>query len=263
MTNLFSYWIKPWLLPPGLSFLIIFMGFTICLSYHRTGKIIVSIGIISLWMLSLPIIVYPLINILQDPFTPLTDDSLIASNSIKGILVLGGGSTLKPEYYNTYQVSNFTSSRIDYAVFLHKKTHLPIILSSGMQLPSSQNEAKLMADYLYDKYHLTPLFLEEKSLNTADESKKMAVLLAQNKLKNIYLVTDAWHMSRSAFIFRCAGINITPAPMGYITYGPGYSFISFFPDMHALYYSYYTIHEFIGLAWYHFRYGNDCINSLT
>jgi uncharacterized SAM-binding protein YcdF (DUF218 family) len=256
---LFFYWVKPWLLPPGLNFLIILIGLMCRFYFRRIGFILMTVGITSLLAFSLPIVVYPFINILQDQFPALTENSLKNSQP-KAIVVLGGGgSTIKHEYNDTYQASDFTSARIDYAVFLHNKTHLPIILSGGKQSPFSLSEGKIMSEYLYRQYHLTPLFLEESSINTEEESKNLAFLLKQKNINNIYLVTHAIHMPRSVFIFKCAGINVTPAPMGYITYGPGYSFLSFFPNSEALYNSYFAIHEYIGMLWYHIRYESHCI----
>lgn len=252
---LFNYWVKPWLVPPGINFLFIIIGFILYFNFRMTGKIMIFVGVISLWILSLPICVYPIINFLQQQFPPLTDKAFVSTYPNQAIVVLGGGILRKPEYNNANTLSDFTSARIDYAVFLHKKTGLPIVLSGGRQIPSDQSEAQLMANYLFSQYHLKSYLLEEKSMNTLDEARQLATVLKQNKIKNIYLITNALHMPRSALIFRYVGIDITPAPMGYINYGPGYSFISFFPNIDAFHASYYAIHELLGIAvtWIHFH----------
>ncbi len=254
-----SHLMQPWMLPPGLNLLMIITGIGIGYYWQKLGKWIVVIGCMSLWLLSAPIVAYNLIDLLQNQYPILQADQLKISASQDAIVILGGGDTVEAEYGDKHTVSDFTLHRIDYGAYLYQKTHLPVIVSGGKTLGAQQSEADLMAKVLKDDFNITVNLKEDKSFSTADEGKLIASLLKQHGFKIIYLVTDAWHMPRSVFIFRCAGVKVIPAPMGQYVYGPGYALISYLPNIDALYASSLAIHEWIGLAWYHWRYGNQCV----
>ncbi|HSM98747.1 MAG TPA: ElyC/SanA/YdcF family protein, partial [Gallionella sp.] len=65
----------------------------------------------------------------------------------------------------------------------------------------------------------------------------------------IYLVTHAWHMPRSAEIFRRAGFEVVEAPTAYTTRYRT-DLLSFLPQAGSLYGSRIFMHEVIGLLWY-------------
>lgn len=249
---------QAWLLPPGLNILIIFLGIVIWLFAPRTGKTIGLIGLISLWLLSMPFVAYKMVGILQDEYPMLEPESLGYVNSNQAIVVLGGGDNVEAEYGNKQTVSDATVHRLNYAAYLNKLTHLPIIVSGGKLLGAVESEADLMADYLLKNDNIIVSSKEDKSMNTADESEYLSAIFKQKQISGAYLVTNAWHMPRSVYIFRCAGIKVTPAPMGYYSYGPGYALISFLPNIDALKVSSIAVHEFVGLMWYHWNYGDRC-----
>ena len=255
----FSHLIEPWILPPGINFLIIVFGIVISFIFRCTGRLIALIGLVSLWLLSTPIIAYKLLNTLQNQYPLLQTSSLAQNNSQDVIIVLGGGNTVEKEYGNKETVSDFTLHRVNYAGYLSQQTHLPIIVSGGRYSLSEQSEADLMFDVLKNHFNIKSILKEDKSATTADESRLMIPILKENHFKRAYIVTDAWHMPRSMYIFQCRGINAIAAPMGYIVYGPGYSLLSFFPNVQSLSASNIALHEYIGLVWYHLRYGQTCI----
>ena len=228
--------------------------FVVCYFSSAFGKVLACIGFLSLWLLSTPFVAYNLVDILQNKYPILQPDLLTDVKASDAIVVLGGGDAIAAEYGNRHTVSDFTLHRLQYAAFLHKKTGLPIIVSGGKENGAVDSEADLMANVLRENYNITTLIKEDRSMTTADESKYLADLLAQHKMQNIYLVTNAWHMPRAVFIFHCAGVKVTPAPMGYYVYDPGYALISFLPSITALFASSIAIHEYLGLGWYYLNY---------
>jgi uncharacterized SAM-binding protein YcdF (DUF218 family) len=252
----FSHLLEPWLLPPGICFLLILAGFIISFFYHTIGKSIVILGIVVLWLLSTPFIAYHLIDRLQNQY-PLLET--FAADPASVIVVLGGGNIMQKEYHNKWTVADSTLHRVNYGAFLHQKTQAPILTSGGSDYAGGASEAQLMAEVLKNNFKISTKFIEDKSKNTANESFFVDKILKDNHIEHAYLVTNAWHMPRSVYIFRCRGITVTPAPMGYILYGPGYSILSFFPNIQALEASAIAMHEWIGIAWYHFRYANTCV----
>jgi uncharacterized SAM-binding protein YcdF (DUF218 family) len=255
----FSNLIEAWILPPGLNVLLILFGFMISMYWVKSGKLIILIGCISLWLLSAPIVAYHFIDLLQNQFSILSLEKLNKSSSQEAIVILGGGDKVKPEYGNKRTVSDFTLHRVTYAAYLHQKINLPIIVSGGRPMPGMESEADLMEKLLKDQFNIITHYKEDQSLTTADESHFIADLMKQHGIKTIYLVTDAWHMPRSVYIFKCRGINVIPAPMGYYAYGPGYAFISYLPNINALHASTLTIHEIVGMAWYFMKYHKQCV----
>lgn len=255
-----SHYLRLWILPPGFNLLFVFIGYLLLFYNRILGKICIFTGFVSLWLLSTPFVAYGLINYLQSQYPLLSPDLLSQPQSHAAIVVLGGGDSIEREYGNKHTVSDFTLHRLYYAAYLHNKMNLPVILSGGKSLSDiPDSEADLMANVLQENFKIPAFLKEDKSLTTVDESKFLKPLLRNNHIKTIYLVTNAWHMPRSVFIFQCAGIDVIPAPMGYLVYGPGYSFISFFPNIDALFASSLAIHEFVGLFWYHVHYGNKCV----
>lgn len=257
----FSHYLQAWLLPPGIHFFIIALGFLVCFFYILAGRMLMFIGITSLWLLSMPIVAYQLVNTLQNQYPILETRDLQDQVHHTAIVVLGGGDTIQAEYDHQHTVSDFTLHRINYAVYLQQKLHLPILLSGGKTNGSRESEAELMARVLQNNFHMKADYLENQSLTTADESQFVRSMMQKNRFDQVYLVTHAWHMPRSAYIFQCAGIKVIPAPMGHFVYGPGYALVSYFPNMDALYASSIALHEWLGLLWYHLRYGRQCVSG--
>ena len=248
--NNLSHLLQPWLLPPGINILILLIGIFIYFFSRKTGMIITLTGILSLWLLSTPFVAYHMIAVFQNKYAMLQPANLDKPDSQDAIVVLGGGDAVEAEYGNKHTVSDATMHRLQYAAYLQNTTHLPIIVSGGKYLAYPETEADLMAGILHDNYNITVAFKEGKSVNTADEGKYIAALLLEHHIQHVYLVTNAWHMPRSVAIFQRSGIHVTPAPMGYYVYGPGYAFISLLPNIHALMASSVALHEYIGMLWY-------------
>lgn len=245
--------LEPWLLPPGNVILTAFIGFGIYWHSRKTGYLLILISILMLWLASAPIVAYNLIDNLQNQYGILKLTALNPQDLNTAIVVLGGGDAIRVEQNHKHTVSNATFNRIRYAAELQKKMNTPIIVSGGSD-GSKDTEADLMANTLHDDFNITNVIKENKSKNTAEEGKLLSGLIKNYKFKKIILVTNAWHMPRSVYIFKRAGINVIPAPMGYEVYDHQYTALSFFPDIHALNTTCIVMHEWIGLLWYYFYY---------
>jgi len=253
-----SHTIQPWLLPPGINCFIILLGLLIISHWRTAGMLLIILGLMSLWLLSTPIVAYHFVNLLQNQYPILNDQELTHPKSRYAILVLGGGDAVEVEYGNKHTVSDYTLHRVKYAAFLHQKLKLPIIVSGGKAEGAMESDAALMSQQLQEAFQIKADFLENQSMTTADESKLIAPLLKEQHLDGVYLVTHAWHMPRSVYIFQCAGINVIPSPMGHYHYGRGFALLSYLPNIDALYASTLAMHEWIGLVWYHLYYGYYC-----
>lgn len=136
---------------------------------------------------------------------------------------------------------------------------LPIIVSGGGQENSSFTEAGLMAEVLRNNFHVPVLAIEDKSKNTADESQFLATIFRQYGIHTIYLVANAWHMSRSVYSFKNAGMMVIPAPMGYVMLQSEQPLLNYLPSYESLEASNFALHEYIGLIWYRLHYRTNSI----
>ena len=106
-------------------------------------------------------------------------------------------------------------------------------------------------------YFNTPVAWEENlSRNTLDESHYTLPILEKNKIKAIYLITNAWHMPRSMYSFLYAfkntKIHIIAAPMGYIV-NPNHGITNYLPSFDALQVSHTAMHEYVGVMVYYLK----------
>ncbi len=125
-------------------------------------------------------------------FSPLKQPS----SSAKAIVVLGGGLTW--DQHKNIVVNYFTASRLHQAVRLHKRTGLPLLLS-GVEAPYMQNW--LLA------HGYSALYKESNSFNTCENARFSALLLLKyGGAKQVYLVTDPYHMPRAQRLFANNGI---------------------------------------------------------
>ncbi len=247
----FSHYLNPWILPPGLNIVLAILGIFFYWQRPMLGKIFIITAIASLWLASMPIVAYNLIEILQNQFPTLYLNHHNASNKHTAIVVLGGGDAIHVEQHHKHTVSDATFNRVRYAAYLHHITNLPIIVSGGTD-GSKDTEADLMSDTLRNDFGITAMIKEDKSHNTAEESEFLAPIFKQYQFNTIYLVTNAWHMPRSMLNFKKHHtITVIPAPMGYEVYDHRYSILSFLPNIHALDTTTIALHEFIGICGYY------------
>lgn len=66
-----THYIQPWILPPGLNLLSGLIGFILWRFWRTTGKILVTLAFVSLWLFCTPIIADHLINYLQNQYPAL------------------------------------------------------------------------------------------------------------------------------------------------------------------------------------------------
>lgn len=251
----FAPYLKSLLLPPGFNITLMLFGAVLRIWFRKLGKFLIIIGFVTLYLFSTPFFAYNIVNLLQTKY-PLLTAPFPKSSPHQAIVVLGGGNTIAVEYGGKLRVADYTMHRLNYAAYLAQQTHLPVIVSGG------DRETELMANYLSQYFKISVLFRETQSRTTAEESQFLPPLLQKYHIKRIYLVTNAWHMPRSVYAFRCAGIDIIPAPMGYFSYGPGFALISFLPNMTALNVSGVSMHEGIGLIWYYLKLHRLCVSRV-
>jgi uncharacterized SAM-binding protein YcdF (DUF218 family) len=112
--------------------------------------------------------------------------------------------------------------------------------------------ADMMSQSLTEDFLLPPRWTEGRSMDTWENAKFSAAILRKAGIHSVYLVTHGWHMKRSLIAFRAAGLLATAAPVP-LDSPPGLHWGILAPRVSAWTQSYYALHEWIGLAWYHLR----------
>lgn len=249
-----NHFVEVWLLPPGVNLLLAITGFLLWRFWPKTGKLLVAVSFISLWLLSTPVVTGYLINGLQYRYQPLKPAQLMTDKNA-AIVVLEASLNMTTPEYGKPTVSEGTLSRIRYAAFLHRMTEAPVLVSGNDPGNPTINQADYMANALKDYFNVPTQWKEDKGYNTALEGIHSAEILKKAGVRKIYLVTHAIHMPRAVYAFQGRGLDVIPAPTGYKSFEHSLGKLSgYLPAMDALSVSQGVLREYIGLLWYRLYY---------
>lgn len=249
--------IQTLLLPPGLMILLMLAGYFLTRRMPRTGKAMLFTGFSLLVLASLPIVANVNLHLLEGD-TALSSTEL-ANTSAQAIVILSGGRNMAaPEYNNKDTVSMPTLERVRYGAWLQRHTLLPVLVTGGTVFDASRPaEAELIQHILTEEFQLPAQWLEANSRNSWENAVLSQAILKQAGIKRIYLVTQAWHMPRARMAFEAVGLEVIPAPTGFL-HGHGDSgiplILGILPASSALQANYIFAHELIGIVWYRLRY---------
>jgi len=98
------------------------------------------------------------------------------------------------------------------------------------------------------------ILTEAQSRTTAERAYNLA---AMERFGRIILVTSAYHLPRSVWLFERAGFQPVPAPADYRNGGRELSVWSFFPTMEVLSSSYRALHEYAGIVYHLLQFVNN------
>jgi len=239
--------VSAFLVPPGSLLLLAAAGAVVAPWRPRFGRALVLVSFLALYALSTHYVADALLKTLEpEPRDPLAD------RSGQAIVVLGGGTYFSaPEYESRDTVSIYTLARLRYAAHLHRALNKPVLVTGGAPLGNATSEAAQMKQVLEQEFRVPVQWVEPDAGNTF-ESARLSHRLLGADIKRVYLVTDAWHMSRARLAFERAGFGVIPAPTVFQTRFK-LTMLDFLPNANALMYSRYFFHEAIGIGWYHLR----------
>ncbi len=246
--KLFSQFLFP--LPLGLFISLIGLYLLWCTKKQRTGKAIASIGLFLIIFLSYGSVSDNLLKPFESKYKPYDIEIAISKDkdSIKYVLVLGGGHISDAKLPITSQIDNISLVRLIEGIRIYRKhTGSKLILSGGSGFDPIPN-AKIMANIAMDLgVNEKDIIVESKSKDTKDEAKLIKPLVEN---KPFILVTCARHMPRSILMFKKLGMNPIPAPTGHkVKNRQSPSFGSFFPNALSLHKSEIAFYEWLGILW--------------
>jgi uncharacterized SAM-binding protein YcdF (DUF218 family) len=247
ITNL----IAAFLLPPLSLLLLLALGVILLYRRHKFANKLIIAASCLLWIASTPYFAEGALHLLEAQTTPL--DVSRPNGQPQGadaIVILGGGTYFRaPEYAGQDTIGDGTLIRLRYGAALQRETGKPILVTGGKPLGNSTSEAQQMRIALEQDYRVPVRWTEGESDNTFENARNSFRILQQANIRKIYLVTHAWHMPRSAGIFRRAGFEVVEAPTAFTT-RYRIDLLTFLPRAESLQDSEIFIHEVIGLLWY-------------
>jgi uncharacterized SAM-binding protein YcdF (DUF218 family) len=130
-------------------------------------------------------------------------------------VILGGGSYFAPEYGGD-TVGIATLERLRYGARLARESRLPLLVTGGAPT-GGRPEGELMRDTLEQDFGVKVRWVETASRDTTENASLSAPLLKAAGISRIALVSNGWHLPRAIPLFAKQGLEVTPAPMAFIS----------------------------------------------
>ena len=199
-------------------------------------------------MSSNPIIGNYLMQKLEHPYEPISMNSLKEADAI--VVLSGMLHKVGDKAYNVYEFTD--PDRFLGGVDLIKQSKADQIILMASQLPW-RDKWKPEGFILRNKaismgVSETKIFVTEKVKNTYEESVAVTKLIPNNS--SIILVTSAYHMDRSKYLFEKQGFEVTPFPVDFKSFDVKTSVMNFLPNAGALIKTSLFIRENLGRIYY-------------
>lgn len=234
------------LLPPLNMIILLVVAWCVLRRYPGASRWLIAVAAIGLYGMALPKTAMWL-NSGLERYPPVELSQL---KQVDAIVVLGAGKKPAPEYGRA-EPSSDALIRLRYAAYLARYSGKPILVTGGSPV-GGVPEAVVMARTLADDYGLQARWQEDKSNTTLENAIFSAKMLKADHVTRVALVTQSWHMRRAVPFFTAQGLQVVPAPTGFVRYdGPGVMY--FFPQARAMQESYSAMREYIGLFFYGVR----------
>ena len=251
----FRLFIKQWLMPPGIFFLLLVAAWWLRRSWPKTARLCFFAGLGGLWLMSLPLVVQSLAHRLETVAPLQMHEWASLSGRADAIVILGAGRERgDPAWGAQDQPTGVALERMRYAAQLAKASGLPVLTSGGLHYGSPPSEARLMADSMQRDFGVPVRWLEEQSRTTWENAGLSAAMLLPQGIKRVVVVTQAWHMQRSVWSFERAGFEVVPAPVGFMGVDQGIPFGGVLPSFKSFWQNGQLFNEVAGLVGYRLFY---------
>lgn len=143
---------------------------------------------------------------------------VVSAGPADAIVTLGGifGPPVPPG-----RVLNISESgeRLEAAIRLWQAQQAPWLVFTGGRMPW-ENRIKVEGEEARDEavrrgVPAEQILVTREIDNTAGEARAVAELMQKRGWKKIILVTTGWHLPRSAYLFRKAGVEFVPFPVDF------------------------------------------------
>lgn len=224
------------ILPPSINLLLGFLGLALLNRSPRVARVFLALSLVSLWMLSVPVIADKLSNLAER--YPAVD--LSEPTGAQAIVILGGGGQVEwaPEYKGAMALP-ILLERLTYGAYAARKTGLPVLVSGA------KVEATAMRETLQRNFDTPVRWVDDEAGDTFQNARDSVRLLKNDGVDRILLVTTSSHMIRAVNEFSAAGIQVVPAPTE-LASSWHHPLEEYFPSPGGLRHSYTAIDELLG-----------------
>jgi uncharacterized SAM-binding protein YcdF (DUF218 family) len=244
------------LLPPGGPLVLTLVGLLLGSRRPRLGKSLAWSGVVLGLVLSTRLGAYGVAELVEHASLPALSQaalkSALASTDPPGAIVLLAGGT----HFDLRELpapdlmSDRTLQRALHAVRVSRWSELPILVSGASVYVGRVAEAQTIARIIREDFRHPIKWVEDDSLDTAENASKSARMLKAAGVNKIVLVTDATHMWRSVLSYESAGLRVLPAPMAFSgSQGADWS-TAWLPSAQGIGISGRALHELLGVLWY-------------
>jgi uncharacterized SAM-binding protein YcdF (DUF218 family) len=226
--------------PPSVILLMFLLGWLLSRRWPRLGRGVSTLGVVSLWLLSTPMVANRLARSIEDypPF------DLKSHVDAQAVVILAGGTRPHALEYGEDAPRPATLQRIAYGTDVARATGLPVAVSGG-SVRGDEPEALVMKRFLEREFRVPVTWAETASRDTHQNAVYSYRMLHPPGIQRIILVTSSSHMRRSVQEFRAAGFEVIPAPADFARRDESGLF-ALIPRMDALTRSQETLHELLG-----------------
>jgi uncharacterized SAM-binding protein YcdF (DUF218 family) len=151
--------------------------------------------------------------------------------------------------YSTYEFSD--PDRFFAGIDLIKQKKSDKLIFTAGQLPWTENwkpEGYILKDKAISLGVRSQILVTNNVKNTYEESIAVTKLVPSKS--SIVLVTSAFHMQRSKYLFEKQGFDVTPFPVDFKSSNSKFSFLEFMPSIGALNKTSIFIRENLGRLYY-------------
>ena len=234
------------ILPFFISPLGIILLFLI-ISLFSKKRVFVFLAFLVLLVSSNPMVGNYLMKKLEYPYQPIPMSSIKENDAI--VVLSGGLHQAGNKKYSTYEFND--PDRFFAGIDLIKNYKSDKLIFTAGQLPWSDNglpEGYVLKDKAISLGVPGVILVTEKVKNTYEESVGVTKMIPNNS--SVILVTSAYHMQRSKYLFEKQGFNVTPFPVDFKSLDQKVSIIRFLPDVKALTKTSLFIRENLGRLYY-------------
>lgn len=236
---LFKKIIGPFFFPMPICFGISFLGlyFLWFTKKQMAGKILISLGICVLYLLSCRFASHIILKPLEKQYPPYH-----SGISTKFIVVLGGGGVFTSRIPVTSQLSSPSVVRLIEGIRIYRENPGSRLVLTGKHVSGAMAEtAKLLGIDEGD------IIIDSHSKDTKDEAKNVRQIVGNEPF---VLVTSASHLPRAMALFRKQGMNPHPAAAEYLIKKDRLLTLkSFYPGGGGLRKTERAFYEYLGTLW--------------
>ena len=215
--------------------------------FFNRRKFYVFLSLLILLISTNPFVGNYLAQKLEHPYKPIPISSIKEKDAV--IVLSSGLNKAGDKKYSTYEFSD--PDRFFAGIDLIKQQKADKLIFTAGQLPWTENwkpEGFILKDKAISLGVSGEILVTDKVKNTYEESIAVTKLIPNNS--SIILVTSAFHMHRSKYLFDKQGLDVTPFPVDFKSFNSEFSFLKFMPTIDDLYNTSRFIRENIGRLYY-------------